>query len=270
MIRVGIGGWTFPPWRGEFYPAGLRQADELTFASRHLTSIEINGTFYRTQEAASFRKWAGETPDDFVFSIKGPRYATNRSRLAEAGPSIERFFSSGVLELGTKLGPVLWQFAPAKAFEASDFAAFLELLPREVGGQAIRHAVEVRHASFRDAAFIALLQQASVAVAYADSNKYPAIADVTADFIYARLQRSSTDEPAGYRSADLDLWAARIGRWAAGQNPDDLDHVTPRVSSSGSASRRRDCFIYFISGAKARNPAAARALIRRLGGSTSA
>src|SRR3712207_296263 len=140
LIRVGIGGWTFEPWRGPFYPAGLRQADELAYASRHVTSIEINGTFYRTQTPATFRKWADEVPDDFVFSLKGPRYATNRTRLAEAGPSIERFFTSGVTELGPKLGPVLWQFAPTKTFEEDDFGAFLELLPREADGIPIRHA----------------------------------------------------------------------------------------------------------------------------------
>src|SRR5262245_7960394 len=156
MIRVGIGGWVFPEWRGEFYPKGLPQARELDYASRKLTSIEINGTFYRTQKPDSFRKWADETPDDFVFSLKGPQFATNRRVLAEAGESVERFFNSGVLELKSKLGPINWQFAGTKKFDAEDFGAFLKLLPKEVGGRAIRHAVEVRHESFRHPDFIAL------------------------------------------------------------------------------------------------------------------
>src|SRR5918998_2618906 len=198
MIRVGIGGWTYEPWRGTFYPPGLPQARELAYASSRLTSIEINGTFYRTQSPASFRKWADETPDGFVFSLKGPRYATNRSRLAEAGESIARFFDSGVTELGPKLGPILWQFAPTKRFDEEDFSAFLDLLPREVDGRPIRHVVEVRHDSFRVPAFIALLRGQGVPVVHADADNFPAIADVTGDFVYARLQRSAEDEPAGY------------------------------------------------------------------------
>src|SRR6476660_7349896 len=150
-IRVGIGGWVFPPWRGAFYPAGLRQAEELSYASRHVTAIEINGTFYRTQTPASFQKWRDETPEGFVFSLKGPRYVTQRgggSGLAETGPGIERFLGSGLTELGDKLGPILWQFAPFKAFDAGDFAVFLKLLPKEIGGRALRHVVEVRHHRF--------------------------------------------------------------------------------------------------------------------------
>src|SRR5438105_520432 len=164
MIRVGIGGWVYEPWRGVFYPKGLAQARELAYASRKVTSIEINGTFYGTQKPESFRRWADETPDDFVFSLKGPRYATHRRILAEAGGSIERLFASGVLELKSKLGPVMWQLAPTKAFEADDFAAFLALLPRRLNGQAIRHVVEVRHQSFCVPAFIELLRKHSVAV----------------------------------------------------------------------------------------------------------
>src|SRR5919202_3095211 len=177
MIRVGIGGWTFEPWRGSFYPAGLRQADELAHASRQMTSIEINGTFYRTQTPASFRKWAEATPDDFVFAIKGPRYATNRSRLAEALPAIERFVTSGITELGPKLGPISWQFAPTKKFDPEDFEAFLSLLPKEVDGLPLRHAVEVRHGSFKDQSFIDLARRFSVGIVYADHETYPAIAD---------------------------------------------------------------------------------------------
>ena len=167
MIRVGIGGWVFPPWHGEFYPKGLPQARELEHASRKLTSIEINSTFYRTQKPASFRKWAQETPDDFVFALKGPQFATNRRVLGEARDSIDRFFASGVLELKSKLGPVLWQMPPFKKFEPEDFASFLALLPQRLDDQPIRHAVEVRHASFVDRSFIALLRRFSVAVVLA-------------------------------------------------------------------------------------------------------
>src|SRR5689334_4404788 len=164
-IRVGIGGWVFPPWRGVFYPQGLPQARELAHASRRVTAIEINGTFYGAQKPASFRRWHDETPDDFVFSLKGPRFATHRSDLAAAGPSIERFFASGVLELRDKLGPVLWQFAPRMTFENDNFSAFLGLLPRSLDNRTIRHVVEVRHPSFLSSAFIDLLRQHRVAVA---------------------------------------------------------------------------------------------------------
>jgi uncharacterized protein YecE (DUF72 family) len=261
MIRIGIGGWTYEPWRGVFYPAGLRQSDELSYASRRVTSIEINGTFYRTQSPDSFRKWADETPDDFVFAIKGPRAATNRSKLAEAGPSIDRFVTSGITELRQKLGPVLWQFAPTKRFDAEDFSAFLELLPRAVDGRAISHVVEVRHASFRVPAFIDLLRRAGVALAYADSDLYPALADVTGDCVYARLQRSSESEPLGYASAELDGWSERFRIWTAGMEPTDLPRVTPFQPEE---AKPRNCFVYFISGAKVRNPSAAMALIERL------
>jgi uncharacterized protein YecE (DUF72 family) len=260
MIRVGIGGWVFPPWRGEFYPKGLAQARELEYASRKLTTIEINGTFYSTQKPESFRKWAEATPDDFVFSLKGPRYATHRRVLAEAGESIERFLASGVLELRGKLGPILWQFHPAKRFEPKDFAAFLALLPTRLDDKPIRHVVEVRHASFVAPEFIALLRESSVAVVLADSAKHPLIADVTADFVYARLQRTSEKEKAGYPARALELWAQRARSWAAGKAPDDLATVAGAPPSAAG----RDVFVYMISGAKVRAPAAAMALIERL------
>jgi uncharacterized protein YecE (DUF72 family) len=263
MIRVGIGGWTYEPWRGTFYPPGLPQARELSYACSQLTSIEINGTFYRTQKPETFRKWAEETPDGFVFSLKGPRYATNRSRLAEAGSSIARFLESGVTELGPKLGPILWQFAPTKRFEEEDFGSFLDLLPRTVDGHVIRHAVEVRHDSFAAPAFVALLRKQRIPVVYADADKFPAIADLTGDFVYARLQRSSEGEPTGYAPEALDQWAQRFQTWAAGGEPDDLPRAEPR-SETGKGPER-DCFVYFISGAKVRAPAAAKALLQRLG-----
>jgi uncharacterized protein YecE (DUF72 family) len=262
MIRVGIGGWVFEPWRGEFYPKGLPQARELDYASRKLTSIEINSTFYRTQKPDSFRKWAAETPEDFVFSVKGPQFATNRRVLAEAGPSIERFFASGVLELKSKLGPVLWQMAPTKKFDPADFAAFLALLPTSLDGRPLRHAVEVRHESFLVPAFIELLRKFSVAVVVVESDKHPLIADATGDFVYARLQRTSAKEKTGYAPRAFDLWAKRARNWAAGGAPDDL----ATIAVPAPAQSRRDVFIYMISGAKVRAPAAAMALIEQLKG----
>jgi uncharacterized protein YecE (DUF72 family) len=260
MIRVGIGGWVFKPWRGEFYPPGLPHARELEYASRRLTTIEINGTFYRTQSRESFRKWASETPDDFVFSLKAPRSATHRRVLAEAGGSIERFFASGVLELGRKLGPILWQFHPGKKFEADDVAAFLELLPRRGEGNAVRHVIEVRHASFLDVAFIDLARKYSVALALLDSDKHAPIADVTGEFVYARLQQTSDKVKTGYRRPMLDIWAKRAQAWADGGVPDDL----PAIAGNAPVKMKRDVFIYMIAGAKTRAPAAAMALIEQL------
>jgi uncharacterized protein YecE (DUF72 family) len=260
MIRVGIGGWVFKPWRGEFYPEGLPQARELEYASRKLTAIEINGTFYSTQKPESFRKWAAETPDDFVFSLKGPRFTTHRRVLAEAGESVERFFSSGVTELKGKLGPILWQFHPGKKFERDDFAAFLALLPQRLDGTPIRHAVEVRHESFLVPAFIALLRKFSVAPVLVESDKHPLIADVTGDFVYARLQGTSDKEKTGYAPKALDTWAKRAREWADGGAPDDLSTIAGQAMAKG----KRDVFIYMISGAKVRAPAAAMALIERL------
>jgi uncharacterized protein YecE (DUF72 family) len=209
VIRVGIGGWVFKPWRGTFYPKGLTQARELEHASRAVTSIEINGTFYGSQKPESFRRWAAETPDDFMFSLKGPRFTTHRGVLAEAGPSIERFFGSGVLELKSKLGPVLWQLPPTKAFEAADFAAFLALLPQVIDGRPIRHAVEVRHQSFGVPEFVTLMRERSVAIVLVDSPSHPLIADATGDFLYLRLQRTAEEIATGYAAADLKTWATR-------------------------------------------------------------
>lgn len=260
MIRVGIGGWTFAPWRGTFYPEGLKQADELKYAGEHLTSIEINGTFYRTQSAKSFAKWRDETPDGFVFALKGHRAVVNKKVLAEAGEGIEWFLGSGLLELGDKLGPLLWQFAPYKRFDAEDFGAFLELLPKEKGGRPLRHVVEVRHESFLVPEFIDLLRTHGVAVVYAESDDYPAIGDVTADFVYARLQKTQESEPTGYSARELDRFAKLAKTWSAGGEPDDL----PRFGASKAKKAKRDVFAYMISGAKVRAPAAAMALIERV------
>lgn len=261
MIRVGVGGWTYAPWRSTFYPEGLAHKRELEYASRKLTSIEINGTFYRTQTAASFAKWRDETPDDFVFSVKAPRYATNRSVLAEAGDSIERFFASGLAELGSKLGPILWQFSAFKRFEPEDFKRFLELLPPRLGDQRMRHVLDVRHKSFASPEFVALARAHEVAVVFSDTDEFPSFADVTADFVYARLMRSVASEPTGYAVAALQGWAKRAETWQSGAEPDDL----PRIGKPAAKRvQPRDVFVYFISGAKERAPAAACALLSML------
>ena len=260
-IRVGIGGWTFAPWRGTFYPDKLPHARELSYASAHLTAIEINGTFYRTQTPATFRKWRSDTPDGFVFSVKGPRYVTQRHALSEAGDSIKRFFDSGVLELGDRLGPILWQLAPTKKFDEGDFARFLALLPRELAGRAIQNVVEVRHASFCTPAFIALLRRFNMPVVFAEHATYPAIADITGDVIYARLQKGDDAIPTAYSEAALDAWAERARCWARGSQPDDLPLVDPEHHAP---VQPRDVFVYFIHEGKLRAPAAAMALIERL------
>jgi len=236
-IRIGIGGWVYEPWRDNFYPKGLRQADELAHASRAVTAIEINGTFYGAQKPESFRRWAEQTPEDFVFSVKGPRYATHRKALGEAGPSIERFVGGGVRELGPKLGPILWQFMPSTLFERDGFAAFLDLLPGD-----LRHVVEVRHESFADVAFFDLLRERGVAVAAVEDEDRPMLDEATADFAYLRLRRARAEEAAGYPAAELDAWVARLKAMA----------------------KKRDVFAYVINGAKEKAPAAAMALIARV------
>ena len=208
-IRVGIGGWTYEPWRGSFYPDGLLQKRELEYAAQHLTSIEINGTYYGSQKPESFARWRDETPAGFVFSVKGPRFATNRRILAEAGASIDRFIASGVTMLRDKLGPINWQFLPTKQFDAADFEGFLKLLPREADGLKLRHVVEVRHDSFRVPEFIALLRGYDVATVLTDKDDFPHIPDVTASFVYARLQQASEACATGYEPKSLDIWAKR-------------------------------------------------------------
>jgi uncharacterized protein YecE (DUF72 family) len=261
-IYIGIGGWTFEPWRGVFYPKGLPHAKELAYAAERLTSIEVNGTFYRTQTPATFRKWASEVPNGFKFSLKGPRFATNRRVLKEAGESIKRFLDSGVTELGERLGPLLWQFAPTKKFDAGDFGGFLELLPEKFGGRALRHVIEVRHDSFRNAEFITLLRQFDMPVVYTDHIKYPNIADATGKFIYARLQRGKDNVPTAYPPKEIKTWAGRLRSWAAGEEVEDL---TPVAAPRGTPQKRtpapREVFAYVIHEGKIRAPAGAMALI---------
>jgi uncharacterized protein YecE (DUF72 family) len=261
QIRVGIGGWNFAPWRGVFYPDGLAQAKELSYAASRLTSIEINATFYGSQKPESFAKWASSVPDGFIFSVKGPRFATNRRVLAEAGDAIKRFLESGVLELRDRLGPLLWQFAPGKKFEAGDFEKFLELLPAKADGRPLRHAIEVRHDSFHTPQFIALLRKFAMPVVFTDHKTYPSLADVTGDFIYARLQQGQDTIPTAYPPRELDAWAGRLRAWAQGKAPQDLPCVDPGQKPKNAP---RDVFAYVIHEGKIRAPAGAMALIERL------
>lgn len=260
-IRAGIGGWIFEPWRGTFYPEGLSKAKELNYAGQHLQTIEINSTYYGTQKPETFAKWAGQVPDGFIFAVKGNRFVTNRRVLAEAGESMQRFIKSGLAELGDRLGPLIWQFAPTKKFDADDFGAFLDLLPRAEAGLRLRHAVEVRNPSFIDPDFIALARRKDVAVVYAEHFEYPEIADVTADFIYARLQKGNDAVETAYPAEALDKWADRARIWAKGEVPDDLPLASPNEHPGKQA---RDVFVYFIHEGKVRAPQAAQALAGRL------
>ena len=260
-IRIGVGGWSFDPWIETFYPKGLPRARQLETMSRALTSIEIDSTYYGGKTPKIFRTWRDATPDDFVFAVKGSRFVTNRKILAEAGPSMERFFSTGVTELKQKLGPINWQFAKTKRFEPDDFDAFLSLLPKSVEGVALRHAVEVRHDSFRTAEFVELARSRGVAVVTAADGEFPLIADVAAPFVYARIMGTREDEVLGYSDRELDVWAARARTWARGDAPDDLAGLTPHATAKG-----RDVFLYVISGFKARNPLAAARLIEKVAG----
>ncbi len=263
-IRVGIGGWTFAPWRNNFYPAKLQQRRELEYASRQLTAIEINGTYYGAQKPAIYAKWREETPDGFIFSLKAPRYTTDRKTLADAGKTIDDFVFGGLAELGDRLGPILWQLPPYKAFERSDLAAFLDQLPRDLDGYALRHVLEVRHATFMCAEYLELVHKYRVPTVFTDSPKYPSFADVTGDFVYARLIRSEAAVETGYRANDLDAWAQRARAWSTGADPGDLPHVQTSAEGGGKNIKPRDVYIYFISSAKERNPAAAMALIERI------
>jgi uncharacterized protein YecE (DUF72 family) len=246
IIRVGIGGWTFEPWRGVFYPSDLVQRRELEYASSKLTSIEINGTYYSSFKPDSWRKWRNETPDDFVFSVKASRFCTNRKTLAEAGESVGKFLNQGLTELGTKLGPINWQFMGTKKFDAADFGAFLDLLPDELGSVRLRHAVEVRDQSFACQDFYDLCAEHNVAIVYGkteeEDERWPEIDEPTADFTYARFMSSHEHLQTGVTDEELNGFAKQTRTWA----------------------KRGNVFAYFIAGAKVRNPAAAQALIHKL------
>ncbi len=242
-IRVGIGGWTYEPWRGVFYPPGLPQKRELEYASQQLSAIEINATFYGRQSPKSWENWEKVAPDDFQFAVKGSRYCVMKSKLADAGEGIGNFFAQGFAALGPKLGPILWHYAGRRKFDADDIAAFIDLLPAELDGMTLRHAIEPRHESFRDDRFFDLCRARNIAIVFEDSDDYPCIEADTADFSYARLQRMNEDIPTGYDDAALDGFAKRARGWSDGS---------------------RDTYVFMINGAKVRAPAAAQALIGRL------
>lgn len=243
-IRVGIGGWSYPPWRGTFYPDKLPQARELEYASQHLGAIEINATFYGRQNLKSWEKWAATAPAGFCFAVKGSRFCVTRARLADAGEGIESFLAQGLTSLGPKLGPILWMLAARRTYDRDDIARFLELLPRERDGLRLRHAIEPRHESFREESFFSLCKEHNVAIVYGDDNEFPCIDERTADFSYARLQRMSEDLPTGYPPDALARFADRARQWSA----------------NGS-----DSFLFMINGAKVRAPAAALYLQQHLG-----
>lgn len=283
--RIGISGWRYPPWRGVFYPPGLPQKDELAYASRRLNSIEINGTFYSMQRPSSFRHWHDATPETFLFAVKGPRYITHIRRLRDAEAPLGNFYASGVLHLGRKLGPFLWQLPPSFRFEEDRMDAFFALLPRTVGEAArlarkadrakpdlprgargsdapLRHAVEVRHASFENPAFIALLRRHGLALVFADTaGKWPYLEDITADFLYLRLHGEEEIYRSGYDDASLRWWARRIALWSAGKEPQDAF----TVSEEPAPARPRDVHVYFDNDVKVRAPFDARRLAGFLG-----
>jgi uncharacterized protein YecE (DUF72 family) len=262
IIRTGIGGWTFDPWDDSFYPSDLPKKRQLEYASRQLTAIEVNGTYYSSQKPATFAKWAAEVPEDFVFSLKASRFCTNRKILAEAGPSIEKFVHQGIEELGPHLGPILWQFMGTKKFEPEDFEAFLGLLPKDLNGLPLRHVVEPRHESFQVPEFIEMLRRHGVAVVCADHHDYPMFADPTADFIYARLQKGTDETPTCYPPKHIDAWAERLKTYAGGSVPDDL----PLIAKDSPVEKKpRDVFAFFISGGKVNAPQGAIELQKRVG-----
>lgn len=260
-IRVGIGGWLHEPWRATFYPEGLAQHRELAYASRQLDMIEINSTFYRSQTPATFARWRDETPDDFLFSVKAPMYATNRRVLAEAGEIVEKFVNGGVGELGNKLGPIVWEFAPTKVFDAQDFAAFLGVLSQTIAGLPARHVLDVRHPSFKSAEFLAMARKAAIACAFSDADDPASFADVTADFVYTRVKRANAKFAKGMKAHDVDRLAERARLWAAGGEPDDV----PRVEEPPVVvPTPRDVFVLIVNGDKEKAPLAAMALRRKL------
>lgn len=261
-ILVGVGGWSFAPWRGLFYPPELAQRRELAWMAGKLTSVEINSTFYGLQKPATFQRWHDETPEGFIFAVKGPRFVSNRRDLASAAPSIQRFLDSGLLRLGPKLGPLNWQLAPGKSFVADEIEAFLSLLPKEHEGRQLRHAIEARHPAFAVPAFVSLARRHGVAIVLAGDSSYPQIANATAPFAYLRLMGTVDKEQRGYPAAALSRWARQATAIAAGLSPKGLTFVPEKAAAAG----KRDVYLYVISGAKHRNPAAAMALLERLGG----
>jgi uncharacterized protein YecE (DUF72 family) len=258
-IRVGIGGWDYDPWRETFYPKGLAKAKQLEHASRQLNAIEINATYYRTQSPALFERWAKSVPDGFRFAVKASRFCTTRRLLAEGAESVARFCGQGLTALGDRLGPILWQFMATKKFDPEDFGAFLKLLPEKQDGVALSHAIEVRHESFRDPAFVAMCRAAGVAIVFGDGEGYPLVPDISGDLVYARLMRAEAGREHGYPPEALDRWADVARQWAGGESPAGFPYV-----AEPAPARPRDTYVFFISAAKERNPAAAMALMERV------
>ena len=261
-VRVGIGGWVYEPWRDNFYPAGWPQQRELEYASRRLSAIEINGTYYSTPARASVAKWRDSTPEDFVFSLKASRFATNRRVLAEAGASVARFIGSGITELGPKLGPIVWQFAATKRFDPVDFEAFLQLLPTQADGLPLRHVMDVRHHSFKTPQYLALARRHGVATVLTESDDHPALFDAQADLVYARIMRTESALPEGITPQTLDQLAVCARLLQRGGLPSGMPLIE---AADRLPAVPREVFVFFISGAKERAPAAAMALMRRLG-----
>ena len=262
-IRVGIGGWIYEPWRDNFYPTGLAHERELEYASRQLTAIEINSTFYSAQKPATVAKWRDATPPGFVFSLKASRFATNRRVLAGAGESIERFLNSGIAELGPKLGPIVWQFAATKRFEADDFAAFLKLLPKKLGKLPLQHALDVRHESFRCLEYLKLARRHRAATVFNDPGDAIALGDITGGFVYNRVVVANGKLAKGFKAQALDELATRARTWRDGKVPADV----PQIDHSSAAPAPPipcEVFVFFVNGAKEKAPAAAMALLKRL------
>ena len=259
-IRVGVGGWDFDPWRGTFFPAGLAKTKQLQHLATRLNATEVNATYYKGMSPATFAKWRDAVPDGFIFALKASRFCTNRKNLGEGAESIGKFCAQGFTELGDKLGPILWQLAPTKRFDADEIRDFLMLLPTSRDGILLRHVLEVRHESFRCREFVALARASRVAIAFASHETYPEIADLTADFVYARLQQAKEAEPTGYAPAALDRWAEVARGWSDGESPAGLAYVC----DAPAPVTPRETFVFFIGGDKVRNPAAAEALMARL------
>ncbi len=259
-IKVGIGGWVYESWRDSFYPPGLVQRRELEYASRQVSAIEINGTYYSVQRSATYARWRDETPADFVFSAKAPRRIMASHGRAGTGSQIEDFIG-GIAELGPKLGPLVWQFDKNVAVEEADFAAFLALLPRQHEGIRLRHVVDLRNPHLANTACLQMARRHRVATVFTDSDDHPSFADITSDFIYARLMRASAATASGYAPHALDSWARRARLWSQGEDPGDLPHLAARAALPTA----RDVFLFLIGGAKEKNPAAAVQLLRRLG-----
>jgi uncharacterized protein YecE (DUF72 family) len=259
-IRVGVGGWVYAPWRDNFYPADLLRRQELDYASRHLRAIEVNGTYYGAQKPATYAKWAEATPPGFVFSLKAPRYITESRPLANSGKGVDSFIYGGIEEMGDRLGPILWQLPPSRKFDADDLGAFLQALPRVLNGRPLRHVLEVRNPGFLCPAYVELARRHAIPTVFTDSPKFPSLADLTGDFVYARLMRSAEDIATGYAAAALDEWAAHARAWATGHDIDALPHA----GTTQPAGPPREVFVFFISSAKLRNPAAAMALQERV------